>query len=91
MTLILAHYESKINTRLRNLLGFHFSLLVVVRLESLRNKIEGWGYDPILTNTKSGKNMPELLSILHGKRTVLIGESSAGKSTLFKHILMRCG
>lgn len=52
--------------------------------EELRTVYEGAGYSVTVVNPKAGAGIPELRTMLHGRRSLLCGVSGVGKSSTFR-------
>lgn len=55
--------------------------------ESIRTRIQNWGYDPILISAEQHLYIDTLSARLKGKITVLAGASGVGKSSLINTII----
>jgi len=51
------------------------------------NRLQAWGYDPILVSVQTEQGFPGLLAKLRGKMTVFAGPSGVGKSSLINRLI----
>eukprot|EP00898_Chlorokybus_atmophyticus_P005242 jgi/Chlat1/5719/Chrsp38S05563 len=54
--------------------------------DSWRERLEGWGYKPVMISVYTGQNVAELRPTLVDRVTVVAGPSGVGKSSLINHL-----
>jgi len=62
-------------------------LVTLEQLQSTRNRLQGWGYQPIFISAKTATGLEELSIQLQQKITVLAGLSGVGKSSLINQLI----
>ncbi len=58
-----------------------------IQIEFWQEKLQAWGYQPIIISNSIGQNIPKLLAHLAHKITVITGPSGVGKSSLINTLI----
>ncbi len=62
-------------------------LVTEKQLQSTRDRLQGWGYQPLFISVNTGTGLAELSWELQQKITVLAGPSGVGKSSLINRLI----
>jgi ribosome biogenesis GTPase len=62
-------------------------LVVMAQQQQWRQRLHGWGYEPVLISTYEPQGLEDLYPQLQDKVTVVSGPSGVGKSSLINHLI----
>ncbi|MEC4853981.1 MAG: small ribosomal subunit biogenesis GTPase RsgA, partial [Jaaginema sp. PMC 1079.18] len=75
-------------TKLGVRLGFNKKdLIEPLQQQEWRERLRGWGYDPILISVAQDREIADLWKVLAGNITILAGPSGVGKSSLINRLI----
>jgi ribosome biogenesis GTPase / thiamine phosphate phosphatase len=66
-------------------------LLTEIEQQQWVDRLQGWGYPPILISTMTGAGLPNLRVQLQDRTTVVAGHSGVGKSSLINQLIPDLG